>query len=368
MVPAPPSGVPVSFKYNQLEKHGSVYTLTGAVRIEYKDYILNADKVSFDQETSDAEADGHVRLQGLRNNELILADHGKMNFDLETGRFDNVTGSIGRQPSASQRKLLYTTSNPFLFTGRYLLKEGPERYRVIEGTMTSCLLPDPDWRIHSALIRVDYGQARASNSYFTLLRIPILYLPYVTHPVSSDTRETGLLIPNFGTSSTKGTVVGDSFYLVAQPQHGRHLRHTILLQTRLVPQRQFPLSGPRRRFCLGSLYRALRPGTGSQLHQPGRTGHPLQRTARLSTWRSTTVPLLRVSNLSSYVYREAFAESFALAIASQVTSSAFVTHNDDGVSASIRSDRYQNFEGITQVGNNVRHPADPHPPPAQPGF
>ena len=32
--------------------------------------------------------------------------------------------------------------------------------------------------------------------------------------------------------------------------------------------------------------------------------------------------------LSSYVYREAFAESFALAVASQVTSSAFVTHND----------------------------------------
>ena len=49
--------------------------------------------------------------------------------------------------------------------------------------------------------------------------------------------------------------------------------------------------------------------------------------------------------LSSYVYREAFAESFALAVASQVTSSAFITHNDDGLSASIHFDRYQNFEG-----------------------
>ena len=60
--------------------------------------------------------------------------------------------------------------------------------------------------------------------------------------------------------------------------------------------------------------------------------------------------------LSSYVYREAFAESFALAVASQVTSSAFFTHNDDGLSASVHFDRYQNFVGITQVGNTYVTP------------
>ena len=162
---------------------------------------------------SDAEADGHVRLQGGRNNELILADHGKLNLDLETGRFENVTGSVGRQPSASKRKLVYTTANPFLFTGRVVIKEGPERYQIIQGTMTSCLLPDPDWRIHSSLIRVNYGEARAKNSYFTLLGVPILYLPYVTHPVDTTTRKSGLLIPIASNSSTKGIVVGDSIYL-----------------------------------------------------------------------------------------------------------------------------------------------------------
>ena len=113
VVAAPPPGVPVRLESRQQEKHGSVYMLTGEVRIEYKDYILTADKVSYDDETKDAEADGHVRLKGGRNNELILADHGKLNFDLETGRFENVTGSIGRQPSASKRKLMYTTANPF---------------------------------------------------------------------------------------------------------------------------------------------------------------------------------------------------------------------------------------------------------------
>ena len=76
VVAAPPPGVPVRLESRQQEKHGNVYTLTGEVRIDYKDYTLTADKVSYDELTKDAEADGHVRLQGRRNNELIIADHG----------------------------------------------------------------------------------------------------------------------------------------------------------------------------------------------------------------------------------------------------------------------------------------------------
>ena len=164
VVTAPPAGVPVRIESNQQEKHGSIYY---AYRRESGSNTRTTFSLPIRSPTmatpGDAEADGHVRLQGGRNNELILADHGKLNFDLETGRFENVTGSIGRQPSASKRKLVYTTANPFLFTGRVLIKEGPERYQIIRGTMTSCLLPDPDWQIHSSLIRVNYGQARAKR-------------------------------------------------------------------------------------------------------------------------------------------------------------------------------------------------------------
>jgi LPS-assembly protein len=67
VVAAPPSGVVARLESKQQEKHGNVYILTGEVRIDYKDYTLTADKVSYDDETRDAEADGHVRLQGGRN-------------------------------------------------------------------------------------------------------------------------------------------------------------------------------------------------------------------------------------------------------------------------------------------------------------
>jgi lipopolysaccharide assembly outer membrane protein LptD (OstA) len=46
VVPAPPQGVSARLESKQQEKHGSVYILTGNVRIDYKDYTLTADKVS----------------------------------------------------------------------------------------------------------------------------------------------------------------------------------------------------------------------------------------------------------------------------------------------------------------------------------
>jgi LPS-assembly protein len=355
VVETPPAGVPVVIRANQQEKHGDVFTLTGEARIDYKDYILTADKVSFNRLTSDAEADGHVRLEGKQNNELILADHGKLNFDLETGRFENVTGSVGRQPSASKRKLVYTTANPFLFTGKVLIKEGPERYEIIHGTMTSCLLPDPDWRIHSTFIRVNYGQARAKNSYFTLLGVPILFLPYVTHPVSTETRESGVLIPNFGTSSTKGTVIGDSFYLVLNHSTDVTFGTQYFSLRGWSPSGQFRYRGRENDFATARFTalwdRGLAPAYinegGQDILFNGRHDFDLEEHNRA---------VVAGEYLSSYVYREAFAESFALAVASEVTSSAFMTHNDDGLSASVHFDRYQDFLGITQVGNTYVTP------------
>jgi LPS-assembly protein len=357
VVAAPPSGVPVRVEAKQQEKHGDVFLLTGDVRIEYKDFVLTADKASYNQETGDAEADGHVRLEGARNNELILADHGKLNFDLETGRFENVTGSVGRRPSASKRKLVYTTDNPFLFSGRVLIKEGPERYQLIHGTMTSCLLPDPDWQIHSALIRVNYGEARAKNSYFTLLGVPILFLPYVTHPVSMENRESGLLLPVLGTSSTKGTVVGDSIYLVINRSADATFGTQYFSKRGWSPSGDFRYRGRGEDFVNArftalwdrGLFQApyfLNQG-GQDIVFSGRRDFDLDEHTRA---------VATGEYLSSYVYRQAFAETFAQAVASQVTSSVFITHNDAGRSVSLHFDRYQNFEGITQVGDTYNTP------------
>ena len=185
--------------------------------------------------------------------------------------------------------------------------------------------------------------------------VPILYLPYVTHPVNVETRESGLLLPVFGTSSTKGTIVGDSIYLVLNRSMDVTFGTQYFSKRGWSPSGEFRYRGRGEDFASArftALFdRGLPPDNlnqgGQDIVFSGRRDFdPDEHTRGVATGEY----------LSSYVYREAFAESFALAVASQVTSSAFITHNDGARSASIRFDRYQNFEGITQVGNTYDTP------------
>ncbi len=90
--------IPVHIAANTQRKDGAVYTLLGDVEIRYKDYVLHADKMNYNEDTGEARAEGHVELDGGPADEHILADHATLNLNLDTGRFYNVTGSVGRAP------------------------------------------------------------------------------------------------------------------------------------------------------------------------------------------------------------------------------------------------------------------------------
>jgi LPS-assembly protein len=60
-----------------------------------------------------------------------------------------------------------------------------------------------------------------------------------------------------------------------------------------------------------------------------------------------------IEYLSSYVYRQAFAESFSLATSSEVKSEAFLQHEDRGIAKSVYFGRYQSFESDT-AGDEIR--------------
>ena len=50
--PAPASGVPVEWEAQEQSRVGDTWTLTGAVVVHYRDYILRADKVVYHQSTT----------------------------------------------------------------------------------------------------------------------------------------------------------------------------------------------------------------------------------------------------------------------------------------------------------------------------
>ena len=129
-------------------KAGTVYTLDGNVVLYYRRYIIHADHVSYNAATGEVAASGHLMVDGGPDDEHFEASHGTINVQQDTGDFFDVVGTLGveRRPRG---RMVFTAPNPFAITGREVLQLGKGHYRVIHGTMTSCRLPKPDWRILS---------------------------------------------------------------------------------------------------------------------------------------------------------------------------------------------------------------------------
>jgi LPS-assembly protein len=360
-------------------RHDSVYAASGNVVLTYGDHVLRADSIAYDIDTNEAVANGHVHLTGGENNEDIHASHGTYNLKQQTGRFYDVAGSIemGNAPAVptpapnvagfstgSTRLPGYQNANPFLFDGKIVVKTGPMSYTVYNGSVTSCLLPKPDWQLFARKITVDNSQAKAASSTFELLGLPLLFLPYVTHPTDTEQRQSGLLIPEFSYSSasdntgSKGLTIGDQAYLAL----GRSQDLTIGLL-------YYSLRG----FSENATYRARGLGedffTGhfSALQDRGfnttyttvngkgvATIHPIYENQGgqdvTAAFRKQLTPTVRFVGdgeyLSSYVYREAFTENFNQAVSTDITSIAYVTQETNGYATDFRLDRYQGLKVV----------------------
>jgi LPS-assembly protein len=349
VVPAPDDSTTVEMESDTQSKLDSRYVLDGDVVIKYRDRVIKADHIEYDTDTGEVTANGHLEVSGGPNHEDIKASHGTMNLNQQTGRFYDVTGSVGVKNSG--RGMTYANSNPFLFTGRMVVRTGPQQYEIYEGTVTSCQLPNPDWMLYSDkfLVDMDSGKARAQNSTFKLMNMPLLYLPYVTHPVDTGGRQSGFLIPTPGYSSTKGIIFGDAYYWAIN-------RSTDLT----VGLEYFSLRG----WSQAATFRYRGLGNDfARAHYTGlqdrgivingvytnQGGEDVVFSGRHDFSASTRV-VATSEYLSSFAYREAFAESFSQAVSSDILSFVYGVHEADGYYANARYDRYQGLKSAARPG------------------
>jgi LPS-assembly protein len=338
-------------------KTGSVYTLDDEVAITYRDRTVRADHIEYNTDTGEMTATGHLHVTGGPNHEDILASHGTMNLIKQTGRFYDVKGSVGMKPATTGSKTMYTSTNPFLFTGRMVERTGPEEYEVYEGTVTSCQLPRPDWLLYADKFSMDGEKASAHNSIFHLMSIPLLYLPYVTHPVDTEARQSGIMIPVIGNSTTKGLVLGEEAFWAI----GRSADLTVGLDyfsSRGWQERaMFRFKGVGNDFATGR-YSGLQDRgyvTGGVYVNQGGEDATFQGRHDFSSHNRVVAD---VEYLSSYPYREAFAVNFNEAVSSDILSIVYGVHEEGGFTAAVRADRYQGLK-MAAVAATATTPAIP---------
>jgi LPS-assembly protein len=340
----------VTIRAVEQEKTGSVYHLRGKAEIDYRTYIVRADEITYNSDTGESELQGNMLLEGGPYDEHVEASHGTYNIETEVGKFYDVIGTVGFKGRRSQYVL--TSTNPFAFTGKIVEKNGPDRYLVRQGTVTTCHLQHPKWQFHAHEMTVDVDStAKIHDSEFSLFGIPVFYFPYVTHPVQV-TRQSGLLIPGLGNSSTKGYIVGDSIYWVLNRSTDATLGAEYYSKRGWAQQATFRMRPSESSYVWfnysGVVDRGILTG-GSVQHQGGedarfQADHPF----------GSVRGVANVDYLSSFVYRIAFTDIYAQAIDSEVKSQIFLSNTTDGFHFNALAERYQNFDVcVPETGVNT---------------
>ena len=337
-------------------KVGTRFVLDRNVVLTYRGYRVEADHIEYDSDSGDLTATGHLRATGGGNHERIAASHGTLNLKAQTGRFYDVSGSVGLKQAG--RRAVYVSANPFLFTGRLVVKSGPHEYQVYDGTVTSCQLPRPDWVLSAGEFTVDSERARAKNSVFKLLNVPLLYLPYVTHPVDTSGRQSGVLIPVIGQSSTKGLVLGEQLYWAINRSTDLTLGAEYFSRRGWSESAAFRYRGLDDDFVLARYSGLLDRQNGALGTSKANQGGENVTFAARHDFLPEARVVADIEYLSSYVYREAFTENFNQAVSTDLLSTAYGIVERNGYAAAIEADRYQGLKRVPTAAT-ARRPASP---------
>ena len=377
--PTPAAGTPVEWEAKRQEWKNDTATLSGDVIIHYQDYVIHADSVTYNRKTTELHADGHLQVAGGPNDVLIDATNGDLRLDMHTARFYNVSGSQGIRTMG--HTVVYSTTNPLLFSGRVLLETSEGNYRIVDGSITNCRLPHPDWRVIARTIKLENNDASTSNAFFELLGIPVFYLPYLRHPATDTGRVSGLLIPVISNgSSIRGYTFGEQVYWAINRSMDMVVGSEYYSKRGWAPNGDFRYKGPGLDHLNARwnalLDRGIEEEIGNTLaSQPASSrDEPIAPQAKLAgpvgyelvnqggvdvtvLGRKDLTDRTRIAGaaeyLSSYVYRLVFDDNYSQAISSQVSSDIAVTHLRNGRVPSLWLDRFQSFAN-TSNGNEVK--------------
>ena len=345
--PAPPKrSEPVRISAVHQEKDGDIYKLRENVKIDYGVFTFSADQVTYDSTSGNVQAEGHLLLEGGPNDEHIQAARGTYNLNSEVGHFEDVTGSIGIE--TNKNRTIFTTSNPFFFTGKSVDKKGPDHYVVTNGSVTTCELPRPKWQFFAHKVSVEAGgNATIYHSNFRIEGVPILYLPFATHPVQKEPRQSGFLIPNVGRSSTRGYTFGESIFWAINRSMDLLAGTEYFSRRGWAPQAEFRARPTDTSFVDLTAFSVFdrgvngvnQGGTEAHLNSEGAFAHNIRAVADLDY-------------LSSYVFRLAFSDVFTQAVNSEVKSDAFLSNTTGNLFLNASTRRYQDFQS-TNAGDVI---------------
>ena len=203
---APP--VPVHFDAQRLfydDKTETVIAL-GSVHLEQEGRVLKAAQIIYNVEQDFAIAQGHVELHEV-DGTVYKADKFELSDRMRRGYVDMLRGTLpdGARFSADSAERVQKDGD------KVIMNEA--RYTACPACKTN---PDktPAWELKAKKVTHHRDEQRISykNATFEAAGVPIVWLPYFSHPDGTVDQKSGLIDPEIGFDSELGTFAGASYY------------------------------------------------------------------------------------------------------------------------------------------------------------
>ncbi len=202
---------PVDISADQMtrDEGADMVSASGDVFVSQDGRILRADDIVYNVGADRIEAQGDVVLNEA-NGDIHLVDRAEYYNSLRNGDVDNLRttlndGSRFKAESGKMREGETTTMRGANYTPCPECKSDPDRA--------------PAWSISAAKVTHFQEESRVSYKHarFNAYGVPIMYLPYFSHPDGTINQKSGVLAPSGGYKSDLGVFVDGSYYWGISP-------------------------------------------------------------------------------------------------------------------------------------------------------
>lgn len=164
----------------------------------------------------------------------VYAKLGADEVEAAEAEFD-LTNSTGWLKDAK----LFLAGPHMYFKSNEIYKKGESRYSLVKATATTCDGDVPLWKIDAkeADLEVD-SYAHFYDVVFNVKEHGVLYTPYFVAPTKT-TRQSGLLLPNYGYSSTQGYYYTQPYFHVIDQSRDLTVYGTVLTEKGFMPSLEY---------------------------------------------------------------------------------------------------------------------------------
>jgi len=171
----------------------------GSVRLRRRGQAVFADWLRYDKPEDEVNARGNVRLEQL--GDVLEGDKLRLNVESNRGVMEQSKYSVHVRGTRGRGE------------AEQMLLEGEGKYRVRNGSYTSCEVGNNDWFVRARDFEIDKGRelgiARGASIEF--LGRTIFYTPYLSFSLD-DQRKSGFLTPTVGRSDNSGATIALPYY------------------------------------------------------------------------------------------------------------------------------------------------------------